>query len=77
MSRGIESRRETPPPIRHSMIVSELLPSSLESAPGSLEPFGRWSIPSTRIVSVPVSMFGPDASSRSAELGIEPLWTGR
>ncbi len=62
-----------PPPIRHSMIVSERLPLSLVLAPRSLEPLGRWSVPSTSTVSVPVIMFGPELSAACAELGSEPL----
>ena len=75
VSRGIESRRETPPPIRHSMIVSERLPLSLVLAPASWVPLGRWSVPSTSTVSVPVIMFEPEASALVAEAGSEPpLW---
>ena len=73
MSRGIDSRREVPPPIRHSMIVSERLPVSLVLAPGSLEPFGRWSVPMIRTVSVEVSMFAAGVSAACAESGSVPL----
>src|SRR3984957_19493231 len=72
VSRGIDSRREVPPPIRQSMIESERMPPA--KAPGSLEPFGRWSSPSTSTVSVPVIMFDPELSWRLADAGIEPLW---
>ena len=70
VSRGIDSRREVPPPIRHSISVSERLPLSLVLAPGSLEPLGRWSVPITSTVSVPVIMFEPEVSAFWADCGI-------
>ena len=72
MSRGIDSRRETPPPIRHSISVSDRLPASCVLAPPSCVPDGRWSVPMTSTVSVPVTMFGPEASAASASDGTPP-----
>ena len=77
MSRGIESRREVPPPIRHSIIVSERLPASLVFAPGSLEPAGRWSVPTISTVSVEVIMLPPECSAALAESGRLPCCSGR
>src|SRR4051794_41832773 len=49
VSRGIDRRPLWPPPMRMSMIESDRL-GPLVDAPGSLEPFARWSEPRTRTV---------------------------
>ena len=72
VSRGIDSRRETPPPTRHSISVSERLPASDVFAPPSCVPAGRWSVPITSTVLVEVSMFPPDASAAWASEGMPP-----
>ncbi len=72
MSRGIDSRRETPPPTRHSISVSERLPASEVFAPPSCVPLGRWSVPITSTVSVEVSMFPPEVSAACASDGTPP-----
>ncbi len=72
MSRGIESRREVPPPTRHSISVSERLPASLVFAPASLLPLGRWSVPIISTLSVEVSMLPPEVSAALADAGRLP-----
>ena len=76
VSRGIDSRREVPPPIRNSMIVSERLPASLVFAPGSLEPFGRWSVPRTAPCWSRSACCRPSVSAAFAESGTLPrsIW---
>src|SRR5437763_14441542 len=66
VSRGIESLDECPPPVRISMIESLRLGPELD-APGSLDPFGRWSEPSTSVV-VGENSPGPPLSSAAFAL---------
>src|SRR5664279_2497385 len=68
--------------MRHSMIVSERMPPA--KAPGSLDPFGRWSVPITSTVSVEVTMFprgqggGDRVGDRAAlDLGTDQEQHGR
>src|SRR4051794_16286954 len=61
VSRGIDSLRTLPTPTCSSMMLSERDgPDVL--APGSFDPFGRWSDPSTRTV-LPVSTAPPGDSA--------------
>ena len=74
VSRGIDSRREVPPPIRHSMIVSERLPASLRVGARLLGARrARWSVPMISTVSVEVSMLPPELSAAEAEAGTLPV----